>query len=54
MQQLRVEPEMHAVPFTFEHELPANEQTGWMIGRQDVTLPSHVTLTPSEAEQLVP
>ncbi|EPX55425.1 hypothetical protein D187_009036 [Cystobacter fuscus DSM 2262] len=54
MQQLRVEPERHACPLTFEHELLASEQIGTGIIRQDVTTPSHVTLTPSEAEQLVP
>jgi hypothetical protein len=54
MQHLRVVPEVHVCPLTFEHELPRNEQLGWMIGSQDVTAPSHVTLTPSEAEQLVP
>jgi hypothetical protein len=54
MQQLRVEPEMHVCPLTFEHELLGSEQTGTGTSPQYVVAPSHVTLAPSEAEQLVP
>ncbi|OJH38195.1 hypothetical protein BON30_23895 [Cystobacter ferrugineus] len=54
MQQLRVVPEIHDCPLTFEHELPTKEQIGMGVSRQYVVEPSHVTLAPSEAEQLVP